>query len=148
MRVYGRNNGWRRERTGRVEKRGWSRRRDPCYLHCTPLFQAIRPTLLIFGRRARERIDRSINRCWNAWDSWNTCIIFGLKMESLESRNFAKKRIKDREDSLDGVFFIYDYRTPLSRQHSQSTMTTLVIDVVHMFNFHLKDVSMERRSIN
>lgn len=68
-------------------------------------------------------------------------------MESLESRNFAKKRIKDREDSLDGVFFIYDYRTPLSR-HSQSTMTTLVIDVVHMFNFHLKDVSMERRSIN
>lgn len=66
-------------------------------------------------------------------------------MESLELR---KKRKKYREDSLDGVFFIYDYRTPLSRQHSQSTMTTLVIDVVHMFNFHLKDVSMERRSIN
>lgn len=34
------------------------RRRDPCYLHCTPLFQAIRPTLLIFGRRA---VDRSID---------------------------------------------------------------------------------------
>lgn len=37
------------------------RRRDPCYLHCTPLFQAIRPTLLIFGRRAGEIVDRSID---------------------------------------------------------------------------------------
>ena len=66
MRVYGRNNRWRR--TGRVEKRGWSRSSlrstvAACYLHCTLLSRpGVRLTLLIFsqGMRTGRIIGRSI----------------------------------------------------------------------------------------
>lgn len=66
MRVYGRNNRWRR--TGRVEMRGWSRSSlrstvAACYLHCTLLSRpGVRLTLLIFsqGMRTGRIIGRSI----------------------------------------------------------------------------------------